>query len=81
MAFLHLYECSECGGPVKVTPRGLGVEPLIERKCGHNDAIVYANRKVTLRGRGSLDSWLTRTTVKVTLTLRQFMSALTGRSI
>ncbi len=78
--FPHLYECSKCGGPVKVTLQGVGVEPKIERSCGHDDATVWANRKVTLRGKGDVNM-ATRVTRKVTLTMRQFLSAVLGRSI
>lgn len=81
--FPPLYECSVCNKPVKVTPQGEGIEPLIERKCDHTTATIWANRKVTLRGKGALDAMnpLQRGTIKLTLTVRQFLSALTGRSI
>lgn len=82
MNFPPLYECSQCGASVKVTPRE-GMEPLIERKCGHDGAKIWANRKVTLRGKGALDAMnpVQRGAIRLTLTLRQFLSALTGRSI
>lgn len=82
MSFPPLYQCSKCEKPVRVTPRD-GQEPLIERACGHVDAAVWANRKVTLRGKGALDAMhpVRRGTIRLTLTLRQFLSALTGRSI
>ena len=82
MNFPPLYECSVCNKAVKVTPRE-GQEPLIERACGHNDATIWANRKVTLRGVGSLEAMhpVRRGAIRLTLTLRQFLSALTGRSI
>jgi hypothetical protein len=83
--FPPLYQCEGCGKAVKVTHQGEGVEPLIEKKCGcplNEKNGVVARRKVTLRGKGSLDgNVLKKTTVKITLTLRQFLSALTGRSI
>ena len=81
--FPPLYECSVCGASVKVTPQGLGKEPTIERPCGHADAVVYANRKVTLLGRGKLENMnlAQRWTIKVTLKMRAFLSAMTGRSI
>lgn len=78
--FPPLYECSVCGEPVKVTPQGEGVEPLKRFACEHTDAIIWANRKVTLRGKGEL-STARRAQIKLTLTVRQFLSALTGRSI
>jgi hypothetical protein len=78
--FPHLYECSKCGGPVKVKPQGPGVEPKIERACGHDDATVWANRKVTLYGKGHVNV-ATRVTRKITLTVRQLLSAMLGRSI
>jgi len=83
MSFPHLYECSVCGGPVKVTPLGEGIEPLTEFKCGHNDAVIWANRKVTLRGKGSVESMplVPRTAIKLTLTVRQLLSLMTGRSV
>lgn len=82
MTFPPLYECAECGRPVRVVQRAES-EPLIERSCGHDNAIVWANRKVTLRGKGALEGMtpLQRGTVRLKLTLRQFLSALTGRSI
>lgn len=82
MRFPPLYECSVCHEPVKVTPRE-GQEPLIERKCEHHDATIWANRKVTLRGKGTLDAMnpMQRGAIKLTMTVRQFLSALTGRSI
>ncbi len=81
--FPPLYECSVCGKPVKVTPQGEGVEPLKEWKCEHTTATIWANRKVTLRGKGSLETMnpIQRGTIKMTLTVRQFLSYLTGRSI
>lgn len=81
--FPPLYECSECGLAVKVIPQGEGVEPLKLFECDHTTAPIWANRKVTLRGKGSLDAMhpLQRGVIRFTLTLRQFLSALTGRSI
>lgn len=80
--FPPLYECSACGKAVKVTPRE-GQEPLIERACEHIDATIWANRKVTLRGVGALEAMhpVQRGAIKLQLTLRQFLSALTGRSV
>lgn len=82
MNFPPLYECSVCNKAVKVTPRE-GQEPLIERACEHHDATIWANRKVTLRGVGSLEAMnpVRRGAIRLTLTVRQFLSALTGRSI
>ncbi len=80
MNFPHLYTCSVCESPVQVTTRGEGVEPVIARGCEHADAVVYANRKVTLRGKGKLSS-LESGQIKITLTVRQFLSWLTGRSV
>lgn len=77
--FPPLYECSVCGAAVKVTPRP-GEEAYLEWSCPHTNAVVWANRKVTLRGKGDVNV-LVRTQRKVTLTLRQLLSALTGRSI
>lgn len=81
--FPPLYECSVCNKPVKVTRQGEGVEPLIERKCDHTTATIWANRKVTLRGKGALDAMspVQRGAIKLTMTVRQFLCALTGRSI
>lgn len=80
--FPPLYECSVCGEPVKVMKVDDG-EPVKVFKCEHKDAIIYANRKVTLRGVGELAAMSApeRAAIKITLTLRQFLSALTGRSI
>jgi len=81
--FPPLYECSVCGKPVKVTPQGDGLEPLKEWKCEHTSATIWANRKVTLRGKGALEAMnpLQRGTIQLKLTVRQFLSYLTGRSI
>lgn len=78
--FPPLYECSICGKTVKVTPQGLGKEPIKKFKCEHTDAIIWANRKVTLRGKGNLNE-VKKLQIKITLTLRQLLCALTGRSI
>lgn len=75
-----LYECSICHKPVKVISNGEGVEPTIKRKCNHHDAVVWANRKVTLRGKGNLNP-VQKMQIKIKLTLRQLLSAITGRSI
>jgi endogenous inhibitor of DNA gyrase (YacG/DUF329 family) len=80
MNFPHLYECSVCGEPVKVKPQGEGLEPLKQFSCQHVDATIWANRKVTLRGVGSMNA-AQEATLKVTMTVRQFLSAITGRSI
>lgn len=82
MSFPYLYECSVCGKPVKVTPQKEG-EPLKEWKCEHTTATIWANRKVTLRGKGALETMnpIQRGTIKVKLTVKQFLSYLTGRSI
>jgi hypothetical protein len=78
--FPPLYECSVCGEAVDVTPRGEGLEPLKRFRCGHPDAVIWANRKVTLYGRGDVNIGL-RAQRRIKLTLRQFLSALTGRSV
>jgi hypothetical protein len=80
--FPPLYECSVCGKAVKVTTVE-GKEPLIEWKCEHTTATIWANRKVTLRGKGALEAMnpLQRGTIKLKLTVRQFLSYLTNRSI
>lgn len=78
--FPPLYECSVCGRAVKITPQGEGVEPLKEFKCEHTTAPIWANRKVTLRGKGKMNV-VNETQYKVTLTVRQFLSWMTGRSI
>lgn len=74
--FPPLYQCSKCGAAVKITPQGLGVEPLKEFSCPHTDAIIWAHRKTTLHGEGGLSH-----VQKITLTLRQILSRLTNRSI
>jgi hypothetical protein len=79
--FPPLYECSVCGAAVKVSPVD-GAEPVKKFKCGHDGAVIWANRKATLRGKGQLDAGVfQRTSLKIKLTVRQFLSALTGRSI
>lgn len=78
--FLPLYQCSVCGKPVQVISQGEGVEPVKKFNCKHIDAIIYANRKVDLYGKGKLNAY-TKATRKIKLTLRQLLSYLTGRSI
>lgn len=80
--FPPLYECSLCGAAVKVTPVA-GADPLKEFSCGHDGAIIWANRKATLRGVGALDTMPAprRAAIRLTLSVRQALSALTGRSI
>jgi hypothetical protein len=82
-SFPPLYECSQCGAAVTVTPQGEGVEPLKQFSCPHTTAIIWANRKVTLRGRGELEGkpLIERTCIRLKLNLRQLLSRLTGRSI
>lgn len=81
--FPPLYECSVCGSAVKVTSHGEGIEPTKEFSCEHTTATIWANRKVTLRGVGALEGMnpIKRGTIKLKLTVRQFLSHLTGRSI
>lgn len=80
--FPPLYSCSVCGRPVKVKPKGVGNEPEYEyhKKCPHRDVTIYANRKVTLRGKGKLNM-VQEGVYKIRLTVRQLLSYLTGRSI
>lgn len=79
--FPPLYQCEICGESVKVTPQGEGNEPIIKRSCKcPEDTVILAKRKVTLRGKGEL-SILKQQKIKITLTLRQFLSAISGRSI
>jgi len=81
--FSPLYECSVCGSSVKVTPQGAGVEPIKEFSCEHTDATIWANRKVTLRGVGALEAMnpAQRCAIRIRLTVRQLLCALTGRNI
>lgn len=69
-----------CGAPVKVTVRGEGLEPDKKFSCPHTDAIIWANRKVTLRGSSKM-GLAARTRIAIKLTVRQLLSALTGRSV
>jgi hypothetical protein len=79
--FPSLYECSICEKSVKVTPQGDGIEPIIKRSCRcPDDTIIYAKRKVTLRGKGTLNP-LQEAGVKITVSVRQLLSIITGRSI
>jgi len=80
MAFPPLYSCSVCEKPVKVTPQGLGIEPEKVFSCDHVDAAIWANRKVTLYGKGKV-SVITQAQRTIKLTIRQLLSGLTGRSI
>lgn len=80
--FPPLYTCSVCGRAVKVIPQGIGVEPIYEyhKKCEHRNVTIHAHRKVTLRGKGKMNM-MKEAQYKVTVTVRQLLSALTGRSI
>jgi hypothetical protein len=80
--FPPLYTCSVCGKAVKVIPKGIGNEPDYEyhKDCPHRGVTIYANRKVTLRGKGKLNT-LQEAQYKVTVSVRQLLSWLTGRSI
>lgn len=80
--FPPLYECSVCGKPVKVKVLGEGIEPEYEyhKDCPHRNVTIYAKRKVTLRGKGQLNQ-IQEATYKVKVSVRQFLSYLTGRSI
>lgn len=76
-----LYQCEICNKAVKVKGMGVGVEPLIKRSCDcPADTPILAKRKVTLRGKGKM-SVAKKMQIKITLTIRQLLSALTGRSI
>jgi len=80
--FPALYECSVCGCAVEVTPQAAGVEPLKVFSCEHTTAPIWANRKVTLRGKGALNAnGRPPIGARIRLTVRQLLSALTGRSI
>lgn len=80
--FPPLYTCSICGKAVKVTPQGIGNEPLYEyhKDCSHRNVAIHANRKVTLRGKGQLNM-VQETSYKIKVSVRQFLSWMTGRSI
>jgi len=80
MSFPPLYECSVCGKPVKIKPQGEGQEPVKVFSCEHTDAVIWANRKVTLRGKGQM-SIVKQASIRVTLTIRQLLCYLSGRSI
>lgn len=81
--FPPLYECSVCGCSVDVIPQGVGLEPVKKFSCEHTDAVIWANRKVTLRGVGRMEAMngLQKAAIRLKLTLRQFLSIATGRSI
>lgn len=78
--FPPLYECSVCGAAVDVEPLGEGVEPFKRFHCEHTTATIWANRKVTLYGKGDINI-ATRMQRHIKLTVRQFLSALLGRSV
>lgn len=81
--FPPLYECSVCHAAVKVTMRGEGVEPEKKFSCTHTTSPIWANRKVTLRGKGKLNAMPgpQRVIIRLGLTVRQLLSGLTGRSV
>jgi hypothetical protein len=65
---MHLYECSVCGSSVDVIGQGDGVEPIKNFLCGHDTAMIYANRSVVLRGKGDgMASATASTTIRTTL--------------
>ena len=80
--FPPLYSCSVCGRAVKVTLQGVGEEPIYEyhKDCSHRGVTIHANRKVTLRGKGTLNP-VQEASYKVKVSVRQLLSFLTGRSI
>lgn len=79
--FPPLYQCEKCGSSVSVKPQGDGVEPIIKRSCNcPENTVVLAKRKVTLRGVGEMNV-IKQKQIKITMTLRQFLCAITGRSI
>jgi hypothetical protein len=80
--FPPLYSCSVCGKAVKVKPMGIGNEPeyTYHKSCSHRGVTIYANRKVTLRGKGKLNN-IQEAEYKIKLTVRQLLSMLTGRSV
>ena len=83
MSFLDrhpfLYSCSVCGAEVKVTTRGEGTEPEKKFSCEHTDATIWANRSVTLYGKGDV-GFITQQTRRFRLTLKRFMELATGRA-
>lgn len=81
--FPPLYQCECCGKAVKVKPQGEGNEPIIERSCKcPEDTVILAKRKVTLRGKGALNaSFPQKQIIRIKLSLRQWLSIVTGRSI
>ncbi len=78
-----LYQCSICGKSVKVIPQGEGVEPIKKFSCSHTNAIIWANRKVVLRGKGKLEgmSSFQKNILKIKMSVRQFLSLLLNRSL
>lgn len=80
--FPPLYTCSICNKAVKVIPQGIGNEPLYEyhKDCPHRDVTIHANRKVILRGKGQLNM-LEEAQYKITVSVRQLLSWMTGRSV
>ena len=83
VSFPPLYECSVCNRPVTVKAAVEGQEPIKKFSCEHTTAPIWANRKVTLRGKGALEAmpFHKREVIRITMTLRQLLCALTGRSI
>lgn len=81
--FPPLYQCELCERSVSVAGNGMGVEPTIKRSCKCPETTgILARRKVTLRGKGAMDAnILKKQTLKLTLTLRQLLCKITGRSI
>lgn len=80
--FPPLYSCSVCGKAVKVIPQGIGKEPVYKyhKDCTHRDVTINANRKVVLIGEGDLNT-IQKVTYKITVSARQLLSWLTGRSV
>jgi hypothetical protein len=63
-----------------VTGQGEGVEPLKAFACGHEGAVIWANRKVVLRGAGDM-SMMRAQGIRIRVSLRQLLCHLTGRSL
>lgn len=80
--FPPLYQCEMCGKSVSVKGQGVGIEPIVKRNCDCPTTGIIARRKVTLRGDSQFSAGIVKkSSIKIKLTLRQLLSAITKRSI
>lgn len=68
-----LYYCEECLLAVSVTPVD-GGEPVIKRKCSHNEAKIIAPRRAICVGKGGMN-----TGTRIKIAWNKAKASVTGR--